>query len=256
MWEAIFNDYFIYLLVFVRMSGMILFNPLFARRNTPTQIKMGLVLALTLIIAPTQLDQPTIFDGFRLIEAMSRELFVGFCCGTVFQIFYYMIFFAGDIIDTQFGLSMAKVFDPNTNIQMSVTGNWFSIIFIVYIFLTDSHLLMIKIFAASYDIIPFAAKEIIFTAAAEFMMQLFADVFVLCIRLALPFIAMEFILEVCMGILMKLIPQIHVFVINIQFKLLLGLVLLLLLAPPVTGFLENYMDLMYRNMERVMLTMR
>lgn len=253
MWDAIFQDYYVYLLVFVRMSGMILFNPLFARRNTPTQIKMGLVLALTLILSPTQIGQPVIFDGFRLIEAMSRELFIGFCCGTVFQIFYYMIFFAGDVIDTQFGLSMAKVFDPGTNIQMSVTGNWFSIIFIVYIFLTDSHLLMIKIFAASYDIIPLGARAVVFSAAAEFIIKLFADVFVLCIKLALPFIAVEFILEVCMGILMKLIPQIHVFVINIQLKLLMGLVLLLLLAAPVTGFLQNYMDLMYRNMEKAML---
>lgn len=255
MWEAIFRDYFVYLLVFVRMSGLILFNPLFARRNTPTQFKMGLVLALTLILSPTQIGQPTVFDGFRLIEAMSRELFIGFCCGSVFQVFYYMIFFAGDVIDTQFGLSMAKVFDPGTNIQMSVTGNWFSITFIVYIFLTDSHLLMIRIFAASYDIIPLGARGIVMTAAAQFIMELFAEVFILAIRLALPFVAVEFIMEVCMGILMKLIPQIHVFVINIQLKLLMGLVLLLLLAAPVTGFLQSYMDQMYRNMERVMLIM-
>ena len=52
-----------------------------------------------------------------------------------------------------------------------------------------------------------------------------------------------------MGILMKLIPQIHIFVINIQFKMLLGLILLLAFAAPVSSFLDNYMRIMLENLQ-------
>ncbi len=58
-----------------------------------------------------------------------------------------------------------------------------------------------------------------------------------------------------MGVLMKLVPQIHVFVISVQFKILLGLLLMILFASPITAFLDNYMTLMFENMERALYTL-
>ena len=48
---------------------------------------------------------------------------------------------------------------------------------------------------------------------------------------------------------MKLIPQIHVFVINIQLKLLMGMVLLLAFASPIASFVDNYMRVMLENLQ-------
>ncbi len=53
-----------------------------------------------------------------------------------------------------------------------------------------------------------------------------------------------------MGVLMKLIPQIHVFVINIQFKLLLGILMLLAFSSPIASFIDNYMRIMLENLQR------
>lgn len=86
-------------------------------------------------------------------------------------------------------------------------------------------------------------------------MTLFASVFSLVIRLSLPFVAAMFVSEVSMGVLMKLVPQIHVFVISVQFKILLGLLLMILFASPITAFLDNYMTLMFENMERALYTL-
>ena len=80
-------------------------------------------------------------------------------------------------------------------------------------------------------------------------MTLFASVFSLVIRLSLPFVAAMFVSEVSMGVLMKLIPQIHIFVINIQFKMILGLLLLLAFAGPVASFTDNYMRIMFENLQ-------
>mgnify|MGYP000881317556 CR=1 FL=1 len=245
----------VFLLVFARMSGMILLNPLFARRNVPNQVRMGLVLALTLLISPTLPRAPVAaLSDIEVIFAIYKELFVGMLCGLVFQFFYYMLFFVGDMLDMQMGLSMAKVFDPGTSIQMSVTGNLLGIIFVLYIFVTDSHLLLIKLFASSYTIVPLGAAGL--TAnVGSFLISLFSSVFSLAVRLSLPFVVAAFTLEVSMGILMKLIPQIHVFVINIQMKLAMGILLLLLFAQPVASFLDNYMSVMFENIQRVFYAM-
>jgi len=166
----------------------------------------------------------------------------------VFQIYYYLLFFAGDLMDTHFGMSMAKVFDPGSSIQMSVSSTFLNILLMLYLFVTDSHLLMIRIFADSFQVLP-AGTFTFSQDSAKFFINLFLSTFSLAIRLVLPFMAAEFVLELSMGVLMKLIPQIHIFVINIQFKMLLGLILLLAFAGPVASFVDNYMLLMLQNLQ-------
>lgn len=242
----------VYILVFVRMGGLIFFNPLLSRRNVPSQVRAALALGLTLILAPT-VDAAGIaaYNDIAFVVAMMKELLIGAACSFVFQIYYYLLFFAGDLMDMQFGMSMAKVFDPGTNIQMSVSGNLLSILFMLYLFVTDSHLLMLKIFATSYQIIPIGVPGFTFEIAG-FFLNLFLSAFSLMLRVTLPFVAVEFVMEVGMGVLMKLIPQIHVFVINIQFKMLTGILLLLLFAQPISGFIDTYLADMFQNMENVL----
>ena len=83
-------------------------------------------------------------------------------------------------------------------------------------------------------------------------MEAFFSAFQIVIHLALPFIAAEFVVEISMGILMKLIPQIHVFVINIQTKVLLGLFMLLVFTKPITDLLNKYMDAMMRTIQQAL----
>lgn len=240
-----------WLLVFARMGGLLGMNPLFNRRNVPAMMRAGLIFLLTALIAPGIAAESLGLDAmnsFELAVSMLKELFVGFACGYVFQVFYYMLFFAGDLMDTHFGMSMAKVFDPGTNIQMSASGNLLNILFVLYILATDSHLLLIRIFTDSFQILPVGAV-LISQEGARFFIDLFVSAFSLAMRLVFPFMAAEFVMELSMGILMKLIPQIHIFVINIQFKMLLGLILLLAFAAPVSSFLDNYMRIMLENLQ-------
>ena len=151
-------------------------------------------------------------------------------------------------MDMEFGLSMAKVFDPGTNLQMSTSSNLLNILFILYIFITDSHLLLIHIFANSFEILP-AGTASFSPEASQFFLELFASVFSMALRLVLPFMAAEFVMQVAMGILMKLVPQIHVFVINIQFKILLGVTMLLAFGGPISSFVDNYMRIMLENIQ-------
>ncbi len=120
-----------WLLVFARMGGLLGMNPLFARRNVPAPVRAGLTFLLTALIAPgITVTGLAAENSLELAVGMVGELLVGFCCGYVFQIFYYMLFFAGDLMDTHFGMSMAKVFDPGTSIQMSVSGTFLNILFL------------------------------------------------------------------------------------------------------------------------------
>ena len=69
------------------------------------------------------------------------------------------------------------------------------------------------------------------------VLEMFIDCTILGIKLAMPILAAELMGQVGMGILMKVIPQINVFVINIDLKLIIGLVLVMLLLVPFSQFL-------------------
>ena len=239
----------VYILVFGRLAGLIAFHPLLSRRNVPTQIRMGLVLMLTMIIAPLMGPVSVTRDSFDMLFTLFRELSLGLISGFVYQIFFYMLLFVGDWMDTEFGMSMAKVFDPATNIQISLSGNLLTIFFALYIFATDSHLVLIQLFALSFKIVPVGAVNLS-PQAFQFVLQLFVDVFSLALRLLLPFTVVEFSLQIVLGIMMKLIPQIHVFVINFQLKQGLGLVMLLLMGSVVASYLNNYIIIMLENIQR------
>lgn len=242
----------LFALVFCRIGGMIFFNPLLSRKNIPARFRIGLVLALTILIVPsvsnTAIDS---LSGFSLVLAMTKELFAGFCFGFLFQIYYYMLFVASDYIDMGFGLSMAKVFDPAANVQVSLTGNLFQLLFTVYFFITDCHLIFIKLINSTFSVVGIGA----FTFGAnvgEFISTQFVAAFGLVMHLALPFMAASFILEVSMGVLMKLIPQINVFTVQFQFKLILGLGMLFLFAIPITDFIQSYINEIFVQMQNLL----
>ena len=246
-----FDSLHLFLFVFVRLGGMILLNPLLARRNVPMTARMGLIFFLTVLVAPQApiLTPLAGMNDFGLAVILLKELALGALLGYVFQIFYYLLFFVGDYLDTAFGMSMAKVFDPGTNIQLSITSNLFSIWFVVYFLLTGGHLAMIHLFATSFQLLP-VGGVLITPELTQYAMQIFIEAFVLVIRLLLPFAVVTFTMEVSMGILMKVIPQIHIFVINFQLKMGIGLIMLLTFAPTVSNFIDNYLITMLDTLQQ------
>lgn len=237
-----------YILVFCRMGSMLFFNPLLARKNVLSSVKVALAIGLTFIITPTlDISQVESFEGLVFLFSMLKEFLVGFAAGLVFQIFYYMLFAAGDIIDMGFGLSMAKVFDPATNVQTSVSGNLFQMLFVLYFFATDSHLTFIRIMVSSYDVVSVGAT-VIGQDTAHFIMTMFVSAFSLIIKLCAPFMVATFVVEVALGVLMKLSPQINIFSVHFPLKIFMGLLLLFAFALPVGNFMENYIIILNENL--------
>jgi flagellar biosynthesis protein FliR len=244
-----------YLLVFVRLTACIMFNPVFSRKNIPQMARLAFIVWLSLMIAPnvSNLDLNTM-DDLSFILLIFKEVLLGYFLGYVVQLYQFMLFFVGDLLDYQFGLSMAKVFDPQTHVQVSAIGNLFQILFVVLFFMSDSHLLFIRMIASSFDYLAIDAWFNI-SKVIPLILDLFIQVFMLVIKLALPMIVAAFTLEIAMGILMKLIPQIHVFVINIQLKVLLGITLLLIMVNPITHILDKSIGQMMLDMQNVLMNL-
>ena len=165
------------------------------------------------------------------------ELGIGFMLGMATQFFLYLIpQQAGEIVDNQMAMTMSKEYDPGSQSSMSVTSTLFTILMILLLFSENGHLTLLRILLSSGDVVPYGTARL-GTEAAGAMMELFVECIVLAVKLALPILAAELLGQIGMGILMKVIPQINVFSINIELKMLIGLGLLALFMAPMNEYL-------------------
>ena len=247
------NNYKVYLLVFARILGAFVYNPLLSRKNVPTTVKIGTSVALSLVIGLPLVKTVTVsIESTPLLAvAFLKEGFVGVILGVITNMFISTILVGGESMDLQSGLGMAKIYDASNGVQMSLFGSVMTYMFIIYFFITNCHLTYIKIFAISYQFIP-VGFDAINPDVLKSVVLYFGEVLILAMKLALPIVASQLILEICVGILMKAVPQIQVMQVNIQVKMLFGLFLLFIICQPMTDLIQRYMDIMINNLISVL----
>ncbi|MEG0780055.1 MAG: flagellar biosynthetic protein FliR [Oscillospiraceae bacterium] len=225
------------LYVLMRMTGFVLFNPILGRRGIPGMVRSGLILILTVtVMAMTRQTVPLPSNLLSLMLRLLLELTLGYLLGLVMNIFFAIPIFAGEMIDSQMGLTMAKTYDAGSQSSMSVTATLLNLLMVLLFFTAGGHNTLFRILLTSGDLIPFGSAAL-GANVTELLLELFVECMVLAVKLALPILAAELMAQVGMGILMKAIPQINVFSINIELKVVIGLVLIFLLLSPFTDFL-------------------
>lgn len=239
-------------LIMMRMSGFILFNPIFGRRNVPMTVKSGLILVLTVTIYSASMDSAyEIASMFEFGFLLMKEFAIGYVIGYAMELFFFAITFGGYIIDFQLGLTMATVYDPQSNSQVAVTGSVLQTWFMLLFFATDAHLALMKILITSAEVVPYGG--VVFTQnLAMRLTEIFLQCVELGVRLSLPILAAEFLVQVGIGIMNKVVPQISIFVINIQLKIIVGLGLLVILFSPIGEHLNRILTEMMKTVQGIL----
>ncbi len=233
-WTALY----LFELIFMRMTGFVVLNPIFGHNAVSNLAKGGLIMVLSIFLythgsfVSLEVPQSNIVHMMQLI----LELAVGFAIGFVIRLFFMVIQFGGEVIDIQMGLSMAQMYDPATQINMTVTASLLNVLFIMNFFAQNGHYTLLRIMLTSGEVIPFGTATL-GAQVSTHMVEIFLACLTLAVKLALPILAAEMLSTIGMGILMKAIPQINAFVINIELKVVIGLAMLFLLFTPMSEFL-------------------
>lgn len=223
------------------MLGIFIFNPILSRRNIPTIAKVTVTVFITyiaiLVVQPEPVDTGTQIWVYLMM--ICRETVIGLIFGFITDLFFYTVQVAGEVMDMQSGLGMAKVFDPDTRIQMSIFGSFVTFLMYMYFFVTNSHMTLIKLFITSYEIAPIG-QGTLNPDLGMLICSFFNDILVMVLKLAMPIIAAEMILHFSVGVLMKAVPQIQIMVVNIQLMVAVGFITLYLVAVPLSEFIDRY----------------
>ena len=241
----------LFLYITVRMAGFILFTPFFGRSNVPNTFKAGftLVMAVTAsgIYTGEVLPMPVTLMEFAV--RLILELGVGFLVGVVMNLFLFVPSYAGHIMDEQMGMAMAQTYDPSFQGQATPASNVLNIFSILIFFSANGHHTLLRLMLDSGGVVPFGTAAL-GSEAAEKVAALFIDCTLLSMKLCLPILGAELMGQVGMGVLMKAIPQINVFAINIELKVIIGLAMLYFLLAPISEFLLTMENTMLLEVEK------
>lgn len=227
----------LFLFVSARVGGFVLFNPILGRTNIPAAFRTGMAMVLSVFVTSVTDQQPPTPSGTaEFMVLMLLEIAIGFLLGMAVNFFFYIPQLAGSMIDTQMGMTMNQMYDAGASANMSVTGQILNVLMTLLFFAGGGHLTLLRLFLTSEQIVPFGQVSI-GLPAYNLMLELFVECTVLAVKLCMPILAAELIAQVGMGVLMKVIPQINVFAINIELKVIVGLALLLVLIVPFSEFL-------------------
>lgn len=213
-----------FLLILVRVASFIFVAPFFSMSGVPNLTKIGLSCCIALMMLPAlQPEEQIYYSVIGYAVLVVRETLTGLLIGYAATICNSIIFFAGNIIDMDIGLSMASEFDPSMNTQVTVTGNLYYYFMLLLMLVSNMHQYLIQALADSFDLIPLGGLELhtdtLLTAFVSYMTNLF----IIGFRIVLPVFATMLIFNVVLGIMAKVAPQMNMFSVGVQIKLLAGL---------------------------------
>ena len=244
-----YGDLEYFLLVLVRMASFIAAAPFFSMRGVPRQVKVSLALFLALIVyhITPGYSVPEYHSVIGYSVLVIREAVAGIVIGLGANICTMITTFAGRIADMEMGLSMVQLFDPMTNESMGFTGTMYQYAIMLIMMVTYMHHFLLQAIVQTYTLIPIGqasfSSEKFLTSIVQFMV----DYLLIAFQICLPIVASIMILNSVLGVLAKSAPQINMFSVGIQIKILVGLSILMItigVLPSVSEYINREMRVM------------
>ena len=229
------ENFEIFILILVRVSCFVYIAPFYGMSNVPNQVKIGLSAMIALLVsgfADVSQVEYTGLIGYAVI--VLKEGITGLLIGLAANVCNSIILFAGNIIDMDIGLSMATEFDPINNTQVTLTGNLYNYFILMLLVVTDMHHYILRAFVDAFTVIPVNGQVFDWNHLMKSMTTYMGDMLFACIM----------ILNCILGIMAKVSPQMNMFAVGMQMKIMVGFVVLFLtvsLLPSVANFIFTEM---------------
>jgi len=213
-----------WVMVVLRSLGIILQLPMIAGHPLPIMVRLGICVALATLLAGliAVADVPPTLWG--LIAAAAFEVMLGLAMGFVIRVTFGSVEMAGRIISSEIGLTATPGLGAPEPAQEPIAA-LMSTLAIVLFFMFGAHEGLLVALARSFQVCPAGAATFAGTAGSSFVSDT-GRMIELGVRIAAPFIAMNFLVNFAFSVLGKAVPKMNVFIVSFSARALFGLGLL------------------------------
>lgn len=228
-WAEIFSEgrAAAFILLFTRFSALFMAVPIFSHANIPMSVKAAMAFFFTIVFYSSLPPLQIPLDGMTLIVAILGEMLFGLTVGTILQLAYHVITFAGGQISFMMGFTLASAIDPQSGVSMPIVGQFLSLISLMILLSLDLHHWILLFASESIASVPLGGFMVT-PELFHYIMHGMLNMFVVGFMIAFPITALSMLADVIFGMLMKSMPQFNLLVIGMPIKI--GVAFLVLMA--------------------------
>jgi flagellar biosynthesis protein FliR len=219
---------------FVRVLALFSALPVLGQRTVPIRVRVALSMLIVVCAQGSLPPMPEVpLDSPAAFELIVQNLLIGITLGFAVRIVFAAVEFAGELIGLQMGLNYAGLFDPATGSQGTATSRFFGTTVAFLFIAANAHLLVVAAVVQSFHAFPVGDAPLAWGA----------EVFGMGLWIALPMVGILLFVNLVLGIVARVAPQMNVFAIGFPVTLGVGLLGILLTLPmmeaPFTMALER-----------------
>jgi flagellar biosynthetic protein FliR len=233
----------LFLLVFLRVTAIVMSLPIFSGNNVPNMFKAGLSLAVALALFPvidlTVLPEMTgwIFMTLGVIS----EVLLGLSIGLAIRLIMAGIQMAGQVSGYQMGLAIANIMDPATSVQTPILAQAFNLMAMLIFLAIDAHHWFFRALADSFAIIP-PFGFVLSSSFIGYLMQMAGTMFIIALKIGAPVIVVLILTSVSFGLMARTVPQMNIFIVAMPLKIVVGLLFVVFSLPYLQPYLRELFD--------------
>lgn len=201
----------IFTLVVARVGGLVGTAPYFSGSDLPMQVKALLILAIALVLTPSQWTNhaplPHNLVGYTL--SMLGEMFVGGLLGLGLQFFFSGVQLGGLLISQASGITLADVFNPDLNTEIPLFAHLMNLVAIAIFLGLGGHRLFVAGLMSTYQALPPGSLSHI-PSVWELLTALAAESFGLGLRIAAPCMTALLLTTIVLGLISRTLPQLNI----------------------------------------------
>lgn len=226
------------LLIFLRVAAIVFSAPVLDTETIPAVFKAALAFAVSILLLPVVQTVVTVtnLSLTAFVMGMLSEIIIGITIGLSVKLIFTGIQMAGQIAGYQMGLAVANVMDPSTMAQIPILAQIYNLTAMLIFLVINAHHMFFSALVESYRIIP-PLSVVLSTQVVDMMMKLAGNMFVVAVKVGAPLIAVLLVTTIALGLVARTVPQMHIFVVAMPLKIVLGLVFMMIVAPFLTAFL-------------------
>lgn len=236
---------------FLRVLAMFTTAPVFSSRAVPLRGKIALAFFIALAMQASLPVMPVIgFNDPQALGAVIQQIGVGLAIGFAVRLVFSAVELAGEVVGFQMGLNFASFFDPTINAQSSAVARFFGQMTSLLFLVMNGHLMVLLAINRSFQSFP-VDQNFLEALAHMKLYRLGTDVFASALWIALPMVGMLMFVNLALGVISRVAPQMNIFAVGFPVTLMVGLigitVTLPMLDQPFMALMERAIEIFVNN---------
>jgi len=216
---------------FIRALALLTSLPVFSQRSVPMRVKVALAAFISLAAQASMPAMPnTAMDSAAAVGLVLQQVLIGTALGFAVRLVFAAVELAGELIGLQMGLNFAGFFDPTTASTGTASARFFGTMVAFLFIIINGHLAILAVLVRSFEVFPVGEDPFAFIWRTQ--PQVWgAEIFSLGLWIALPLVGMLMFVNLMLGVISRVAPQINIFAIGFPITLGVGLLGMLLTLP-------------------------